>query len=243
MPRSAAPTWCYVRDAVALLGAPAPRHPGHAPMIALQPRFARLRPVGAQGVDLCDVATESCRGLRRAHARRMAGPPPSGGRASSAAVFCGREGGSKSILPRWRGLASDEGARVVRHMCSALFVRCLARLRATLPAKRGSKRRRSARSTPCWPGRWAGAQDITSRSANPKGAKRSVAVVPPSEAQRNDWGDFAECDVMLNREAIYPRPAVPLRCARSAPDCWRSAAASDAGARVVCLDWRCPQEH
>jgi hypothetical protein len=40
---------------------------------------------------------------------------------------------------------------------------------------------------------------------------------------------------MLNRVAIYPRPAVPLRCARSAPDFWRSTVASDAEARVVCL--------
>lgn len=41
---------------------------------------------------------------------------------------------------------------------------------------------------------------------------------------------------MLNREAIYPRPAVPFRFARSAPDFWRSTAASDEGARFVPLD-------
>jgi hypothetical protein len=135
MPRSAAPTWCYGRDAVALLGAPAPRHPGHAPAIAMQPREARLRPAGAHGVDLCDVATESCRGLRRARARRMAGPPPSGGRASSAAVFAAGRGAVNPYCRAGAALqATKERALYVTCAVLCLFVA----LRACAPPYRRS---------------------------------------------------------------------------------------------------------
>lgn len=61
-----------------------------------------------------------------------------------------------------------------------------------------------------WLGRRVGAQDIAQIPRTRKGAQ---AVGTPSEAQRNDWDDFAEFRAMLNRAArsIYPAVAVPLR--------------------------------
>lgn len=62
-------------------------------------------------------------------------------------------------------------------------------------------------TTFAWQALW-GARHNTS-FCEPEGR---AAVAPPSEAQRNDWGNFAECGVMLNANGIYPAMAVPLRC-------------------------------